>query len=182
MRSSRRTPPIPTFTIALIVLLLAGCAIMPGGNLLSEADFPSQAELSPEFGYHTRFPVPTLMPAPRTPTWTATPSNTPAASLTPSPAPQFTATATPTACPFPLGRTEQGQIISPILNRTFDFRVYLPPCYDPQRSGGYPALYLLHGQSMDDSAWDTLGADETAAKLIAGGEVSPFLIVMPRED
>jgi enterochelin esterase-like enzyme len=68
------------------------------------------------------------------------------------------------------------------MERSLDFRVYLPPCYDPQRPGGYPVLYLLHGQGMDDSAWDQFGADEKAAALITSGEAAPFLIVMPREE
>ena len=42
-------------------------------------------------------------------------------------------------------------------------------------------LYLIHGQSYNDDQWDRLGVDETADALIASGEVSPFLIVMPRD-
>jgi enterochelin esterase-like enzyme len=60
--------------------------------------------------------------------------------------------------------------------------VFLPPCYDPLHPGGYPVLYLLHGQGMDESGWNTMGASHTAARLIASGELNPFLMVMPRED
>jgi enterochelin esterase-like enzyme len=42
-------------------------------------------------------------------------------------------------------------------------------------------LYLIHGQSYNDDQWDRLGADETADRLIASGEIVPFLIVMPRD-
>jgi enterochelin esterase-like enzyme len=43
-------------------------------------------------------------------------------------------------------------------------------------------LYLLHGQSMDDGAWEQFGVNIAASALIASGEAAPFLIVMPRED
>ncbi len=60
-------------------------------------------------------------------------------------------------------------------------RVYTPPCYDPAADPGYPVLYLLHGQSFNDDQWQRLGVPETADRLIAAGEVKPFLVVMPQE-
>jgi enterochelin esterase-like enzyme len=59
--------------------------------------------------------------------------------------------------------------------------VYLPPCYDQQTERSYPVLYLIHGQSYNDDQWERLGADKTADALITTGEVSPFIIVMPRD-
>jgi len=60
-------------------------------------------------------------------------------------------------------------------------RVYLPPCYglDPDRE--YPTLYMLHGALATDQEWDDLGLDEVADSLISGGEISPLIIIMPRE-
>lgn len=162
----------------LIALLLAGCAAAPGSGLFSAATLSPQADSAAEPVYPTRLAALTLTTAPQTSLLTSTP----AASATPSPTPQFTAAATVTACPFPRGHIARGQIVSAILTRTFDYRVYLPPCYDARRAGGYPVLYFLHGQGMDDSAWHRFGAGETAARLIASGEAPPFLIVMPRED
>jgi enterochelin esterase-like enzyme len=40
---------------------------------------------------------------------------------------------------------------------------------------------LIHGQNFNDDQWDRLGVDETADELIAAGEISPLLIVMPRD-
>jgi enterochelin esterase-like enzyme len=40
---------------------------------------------------------------------------------------------------------------------------------------------LLHGQYYTDDQWIRLGAPKTSDALIAGGEVAPFLIVMPRD-
>jgi enterochelin esterase-like enzyme len=147
---------------------------MPGAGVHSESVLVTSTASLPVLPVQTTPSQPSRTPV--LPIPTLTPS--PAPSLTPSPNP----TISPTACPNPRGRIEQSQIISTILNRPLDFRVYLPPCYDPHLPGGYPVLYLLHGQSMDDSGWDLLGADEAAAGLIDSGEVTPFMIVMPRED
>jgi enterochelin esterase-like enzyme len=40
-------------------------------------------------------------------------------------------------------------------------------------------LYLIHGQSYSDDQWDRMGVDETADRLIASGEIPPFIMVMP---
>jgi len=60
-------------------------------------------------------------------------------------------------------------------------RIYLPPCYgsDPDRE--YPTLYMLHGATETDQQWDDLGLDEWADVLISGKEISPLIIIMPRE-
>ena len=70
---------------------------------------------------------------------------------------------------------------SDLLKDPLEYRVYLPPCYDQQLPERYPVLYLIHGQSYNDEQWDRLGADETADKLVASGEIPPFIIVMPRD-
>jgi len=60
-------------------------------------------------------------------------------------------------------------------------RIYLPPCYgsDPERE--YPTLYMLHGATETDGQWDDLGMDEWADTLILEKEISPLIIIMPRE-
>ncbi len=80
------------------------------------------------------------------------------------------------------GQVEQQVIQSEELHRGMVVRVYLPPCYDPRRSPGYPVVYLLHGQSMDASAWESFGVVDAANRLMASGDVLPFLIVMPQEE
>jgi enterochelin esterase-like enzyme len=173
MRSSRRTSTA-NFLSLLVMLIVIGCVAPPAAGGDSVSNIREVTVSLPVPPGRTASPLPTWTVALPTPTPTVRPSTT----LAPSPNP----TITPTTCPQTTGRVEQGQIISSILNRPLDFRVYLPPCYAPERTGGYPVLYLLHGQSMDDSGWDLFGADETATALIASGEVNPFLIVMPRED
>lgn len=84
------------------------------------------------------------------------------------------------------GHIETTRLVTSILTLPMEVRVYLPPCYDEdadvsQPQQGYPVLYLIHGQSYTDDQWDRLGADDIAGKLIASGEIHPFLIVMPRD-
>ncbi len=76
---------------------------------------------------------------------------------------------------------EFGAIRSSLLALPMEYRVYLPPCYDERPKQRYPVLYLVHGQNYNDDQWDRLGADETADRLIAAGEIPPFIIVMPRD-
>jgi enterochelin esterase-like enzyme len=118
---------------------------------------------------------PSPSPAPSsTPSLTATTSTLPS---TPTPS----QTPTPPLCLKKGGKIETGALRTDLLRLPLEFRVYLPPCYEEQPDRRYPVLYLIHGQSYNDDQWDRLGADETADALIASGEVSPFLIVMPRD-
>ncbi len=101
-------------------------------------------------------PTPSLPPATSTPDYPATP-----------------------ACLFEKGRYEFGSLSSELLPQPLEYRVYLPPCYDQYPGQSYPVLYLVHGRGFDDDQWDRLGVDESADKLIAAGEIPPFLIVLP---
>ncbi len=122
-----------------------------------------------------------LAEATQTPFETATGSpvviETATATITPAPI----STPTETACLEKAGTVERVQIPSAYLASPMWVSVYTPPCYSDQPEEGYPVLYLLHGQNMDDNYWQTLGAPEIADEAILGGE-TPFLIVMPYEE
>lgn len=77
------------------------------------------------------------------------------------------------------GRVLTGNLDTPLLRLPLQFRVYLPPCYEELEERRFPVLYLFHGQSSSDDQWDRIGADETADRLIAKGEIPPLIIVMP---
>jgi enterochelin esterase-like enzyme len=117
------------------------------------------------------------------PVLTATPEATAVpATPTPSPLPaEPTATATPTlpACLNQPGKLESQSLTSSLLPKPLRFSVYLPPCYDKNTDQRYPVLYLLHGQTYTEDQWVRLGVPETADRLIAAGEVTPFIVVMP---
>ncbi|MCD4673879.1 MAG: esterase family protein [Anaerolineaceae bacterium] len=107
-----------------------------------------------------------------------------------TPAPILTATATVTATPQPTptpsgcqettGRLEAQELPPGLASYPIPFQVYLPPCYD-RRSGSYPLLVLLHGQSDSSDLWLRMGIQSLADDLIANGELPPFVIVMPTE-
>lgn len=60
-------------------------------------------------------------------------------------------------------------------------RIYLPPCYGSDPDLEYPTLYMLHGALETDQQWDDLGLDEWVDTLISGKEISPLIVIMPRE-
>lgn len=108
----------------------------------------------------------------------AVPSETPEPSVTPVP------TLTPMPTEAPCDRASGGQVSretldSELLGFSYTVSVYTPPCYG-EEGIEYPVLYLLHGQSMDDTYWLSLGVAELADRMIADG-APPFLMVMPRE-
>jgi enterochelin esterase-like enzyme len=79
------------------------------------------------------------------------------------------------------GRVEVSEISTSFLPNPMVYRVYLPPCYDEDTNRSYPVLYLVHGQSFNDDQWERLGVPETADRLIAAGEMAPFIAVMPAD-
>lgn len=109
----------------------------------------------------------------------ATPTQTLKTNVLSTVAHQPSSTPTPWACWSAGGRLLTGSLDTSLLRLPLQYRVYLPPCYEEQAERRYPVLYLFHGQSSSDDQWDRLGADETADRLIAKGEIPPLIIVMP---
>jgi len=113
------------------------------------------------------------------------PTPGPASNTTPALASHLpTATSTPErqgtpGCLFEKGQLESRSLSSELLPQPLEYSVYLPPCYDQNPERSYPVLYLVHGQGFSHDQWDRLGVDESADELIAAGEISPLLIVMP---
>jgi len=68
---------------------------------------------------------------------------------------------------------------SPSLGLYRRMLVYTPPGYE-NSTDKYPVLYLLHGGSIDEEGWTTMGkAHLILDNLIAQGKAKPMLIVMP---
>jgi S-formylglutathione hydrolase FrmB len=68
--------------------------------------------------------------------------------------------------------------------------IYLPPGYDANRHQRYPVVYLLHGYLFTDQYWTGAGPSNPGEmpgpnvpaamdNLIARGEASPMIVVMP---
>lgn len=58
------------------------------------------------------------------------------------------------------------------------YRVMLPPGYD-ESNQRYPVLYMLHGVAGDSSEWQSIGLLQAADRMMARGEIDPFIIVLP---
>jgi len=97
-------------------------------------------------------------------------------------APQYEAPLTPTPdCLAAGGTVHEFTFFSNILMADFNYKVYLPPCYESDLEREYPVLYLLHGLSYDDEQWIRLGLREQMDTLIQGDQISPFIVVLPTE-
>jgi len=108
----------------------------------------------------------------------------PTPELRPSATPQReppAAQATPSGCGDPHGQVLKDEIPIPGDSRPLAYRLYLPPCFDPESEAPYPTLFLLHGLAQSEAEWDDLGVDAVADRLILDGSVRPFVIVMPGE-
>jgi enterochelin esterase-like enzyme len=153
-----------------------------GANACTASEPPALAsagELTPSGSAAPSQTAASLPPTPSTtPSATALPSQTALPSITASPLPP-SATPTPLACWSEPGRIESGQLESEWIEDPLSYLVYLPPCYDQQPERYYPSLYLFHGQTYRSDHWLNLGAAELADRLIAAGELPPFVMIFP---
>ena len=79
-------------------------------------------------------------------------------------------------------RVEHHTILSEPLHGELSFDVYVPPCMDERIIGGYPVIYLLHGQDMGIEVWQGMGMAEIIRDVLGSGDVPLFLTVVPQED
>ena len=74
---------------------------------------------------------------------------------------------------------ESLQVKSATLGKEVEYSIYLPSDYETS-SRRYPALYLLHGYTDDETGWTQFGeANLIADRLLESGEIPPMIIVMP---
>jgi len=112
----------------------------------------------------------------------AEPTRTSALQPSATPRPERPAApATPSGCTDLHGQVLAEELPIPGDSRTLAYRLYLPPCFDPESEAPYPTLYLLHGLAQSEAEWDELGIDTVADRLILDGSAPPFVIVMPGE-
>lgn len=131
-------------------------------------------------------PATSSLPTPVKPTQQATSTSSRMPSkITPRPPSTTPRTATNRiATPTEACLTQPGLLIRDVINtnlldQPMTYTVYEPPCYAQETALHFPVLYLLHGQDSTEDQWLRLGVSTTADKLIAAGEVPPFIIVFP---
>lgn len=73
---------------------------------------------------------------------------------------------------------KQGSIV--FYSSPMKFRIYFPPNF--QKNAEYPVLFLLHGQSQNESIWQQTGLLEAIDRLIQDETIQPMVVVMPREE
>jgi enterochelin esterase-like enzyme len=100
--------------------------------------------------------------------------------VTSTPLPSPTSTPTEIPCQETAGKVTRITVQAEDPLAPITASVYTPPCYDAE-TGGYPVLYLLHGQNQTDEYWFDLGAAQVADDAINAGR-APFLIVSPYEE
>jgi enterochelin esterase-like enzyme len=85
----------------------------------------------------------------------------------------------PATCNQKTGSFQAGVINTDLLAKPMRYSVYLPACYTLDTKKRYPVLYLLHGQGYSEDQWIRIGAASTADRLMAAGDIPPFIIVFP---
>ena len=76
------------------------------------------------------------------------------------------------------GKLEMIEYDSKTVGTTRKMNVYTPPGYSADKK--YPVLYLLHGIGGDETEWQRFATpDVMLDNLIADGEATPMIIVMP---
>jgi enterochelin esterase-like enzyme len=136
---------------------------------------PTPASLKP---LNLLTPRPTLTPSPVPVVATATPA---VIAAQPSPtATQLATGGTPVAASEPLlGFLVDDRLDSPIIGRSFAYRVYLPPDYLTATTRRYPVLYMLHGAGGNYTEWSDSFLPEQIDRLIVADQVQPMIVVMP---
>jgi len=79
------------------------------------------------------------------------------------------------------GEVQSSRFESELLGRSFEYMIYLPPCYQIHQQENYPSAYLLHGLSYTNDQWLRIGLVESMDRMIAESLISPFIIVLPFE-
>jgi enterochelin esterase-like enzyme len=80
-------------------------------------------------------------------------------------------------CGETTGTLQNSTYNSAILERTMDYALYLPPCYDATST--YPVIYLLHGSNRSHEHWPSLGIASVLDRGIVGGAFPPVVVAMP---
>ena len=109
------------------------------------------------------------------------PTSAPTLTLTPQPS-ETPPEPTPTPdCRQSGGNLTRAHFFSEQLDKELHFHIYLPPCYEAGSEFRFPVVYLLHGLTYTNDQWPRLGLVKTMNRLVAEGDVTPYIIVMPLE-
>jgi len=75
------------------------------------------------------------------------------------------------------GQALDGKVEETARGYAYDFKIYLPPCYEDQLETRYPVFYLVPGRGGGHGAWFAAGLNTIADDLILGQKMPPFIMV-----
>ena len=169
---------LPYFLIIIMLsfCLLAACQARPSpAKVVLYVPNPFAATNTPAPTQPLAAPAPLSLPTQTAlPFPTPTLTHTPTITITPQPGP-------PPGCAETKGKVEKTVVQDENLSEPMDVNIYLPPCYNDSYPGGYPVLYLIHGQITTYEQWLRLGVADTADIYFSSGQLKPYIIVMPHE-
>ena len=110
------------------------------------------------------------------------PATTPFTADTGAPSTNATAGTSQTLRAVGKGRLEKNSFRSSALSRSLQYWVYVPGGYDTDAGARFPVVYLLHGGGGDINEWPSYGLIDAADKLMGGGQIPRFIIVLPEGD
>ncbi len=74
---------------------------------------------------------------------------------------------------------ERHDFFSPLLNRTWNYHIYLPPNYYENTEQNYPVLYFLHGMFNSSAHFDRHNFDRILTTAMENGSITPMVVVFP---
>jgi len=173
LKSSRRILYFIPFSLNLFIRSSVICLVMFCFGCSASATPNLQPEIEVELPKATMTnEMPTVLPTLIT--------TSPTQNLLPVQSPEILSTDAIRTC-LDKGTITNSEIKSPVLNESLNYTIYLPPCYDPDFSPGYPLLVLLHGQIGDPQMWIKMGINEKADDLILKGSIPALIIAFPFE-
>ncbi len=76
------------------------------------------------------------------------------------------------------GEIVRAELVEPARGYSYNYRVYLPPCFSAEREARYPVLYLIPGRLSSPDNWLAAGLAEEADRLILTEDIPPLIIVI----
>ena len=88
----------------------------------------------------------------------------------------------PSLAHIPENCTSSGEIIRAEISQSsrgnsYNYQVYLPPCFSAESEFRYPVLYIVPGRGGGPDSWFAAGLAKVVDDLILSNQIPPFIIV-----
>ena len=75
------------------------------------------------------------------------------------------------------GEIIRAEISQSSRGNSYNYRVYLPPCFSTESEFRYPVLYIVPGRGGGPDSWFAAGLAKVVDDLILSNQIPPFIIV-----